>query len=79
MDRTACTEPQCLYKGALYLFFYHAFGETNQGTKLYALLTPTLHGDQLSASSPPPPSPTVADGKALTEQHIHGLDTVAKR
>ena len=20
MDRTACTEPQCLYKGALYLF-----------------------------------------------------------
>jgi hypothetical protein len=22
MDRTACTEPQCLYKGALYTFFY---------------------------------------------------------
>ena len=22
MDRTACTEPQCLYKGDLYLFFY---------------------------------------------------------
>ena len=22
MDRTACTEPQCLYKGALYLTFY---------------------------------------------------------
>ena len=22
MDRTACTEPQCLYKGALYLFTY---------------------------------------------------------
>ena len=22
MDRTACTEPQCLYKGALYLFMY---------------------------------------------------------
>jgi len=21
MDRTACTEPQCLYKGAFYLFF----------------------------------------------------------
>ena len=21
MGRTACTEPQCLYKGALYLFF----------------------------------------------------------
>jgi len=20
MDRTACTEPQCLYKGALYLY-----------------------------------------------------------
>jgi len=23
MGRTACTEPQCLYKGALYLFFTH--------------------------------------------------------
>jgi len=22
MGRTACTEPQCLYKGAFYLFFY---------------------------------------------------------
>jgi len=22
MDRTACTEPQCLYKGALYLYLY---------------------------------------------------------
>jgi len=22
MGRTACTEPQCLYKGALYFFFY---------------------------------------------------------
>jgi len=25
MGRTACTEPQCLYKGALYLFFEEAF------------------------------------------------------
>ena len=23
MGRTACTEPQCLYKGALYLYLYH--------------------------------------------------------
>jgi hypothetical protein len=23
MGRTACTEPQCLYKGALYLLPYH--------------------------------------------------------
>jgi len=22
MDRTACTEPQCLYNGALYLYLY---------------------------------------------------------
>jgi hypothetical protein len=22
MGRTACTEPQCLYNGALYLYFY---------------------------------------------------------
>jgi hypothetical protein len=25
MVRTACTEPQCLYKGALYLYFYLTF------------------------------------------------------
>jgi len=24
MDRTACTEPQCLYKGALYLYLFFA-------------------------------------------------------
>ena len=28
MDRTACTEPQCLYKGALYLFFFFYCGTT---------------------------------------------------
>ena len=29
MGRTACTEPQCLYKGALYLYlFIYVFGET---------------------------------------------------
>jgi len=25
MGRTACTEPQCLYNGALYLYIYHYF------------------------------------------------------
>jgi len=25
MGRTACTEPQCLYKGALYLYFLLLF------------------------------------------------------
>jgi hypothetical protein len=25
MGRTACTEPQCLYKGALYLYLYILF------------------------------------------------------
>jgi hypothetical protein len=29
MGRTACTEPQCLYKGALYLTFYGGGGENN--------------------------------------------------
>jgi hypothetical protein len=32
MGRTACTEPQCLYTGALYIFYmeqmYHAAGRT---------------------------------------------------
>jgi len=26
MDRTACTEPQCLYNGALYLYLYSPYG-----------------------------------------------------
>jgi len=26
MGRTACTEPQCLYKGALYLYLYNLMG-----------------------------------------------------
>ena len=36
MGRTACTEPQCLYKGALYLFtFTQTDRETdNQNTNL---------------------------------------------
>jgi hypothetical protein len=29
MDRTACTEPQCLYKGALYLTFEGHIIDTN--------------------------------------------------
>jgi len=30
MGRTACTELQCLYKGALYLYFYcHLVSEVN--------------------------------------------------
>jgi len=28
MGRTACTEPQCLYKGALYLYLYYSFFST---------------------------------------------------
>ena len=28
MGRTACTEPQCLYKDALYLFLYGQVGES---------------------------------------------------
>jgi len=31
MGRTACTEPQCLYKGALYL--YHSFWKPYPGSK----------------------------------------------
>ena len=27
MGRTGCTEPQCLYKGALYFFTYQLFGQ----------------------------------------------------
>ena len=34
MGRTACTEPQCLYKGALYLIFYDSI------LSMYLILTP---------------------------------------
>jgi hypothetical protein len=27
MSRTACTEPQCLYKDALYFYFYYVMGQ----------------------------------------------------
>ena len=45
MGRTACTEPQCLYKGALYLFIFVAdasscklkgeYGKDNKGCVLF--------------------------------------------
>jgi len=36
MGRTACTEPQCLYKGALYLLFYYKHHATEVFQVLYA-------------------------------------------
>ena len=53
MARTACTEPQCLYKGALYLYLYSHYGPYGlyrtsvpvQGCTLpLPLLKPLLHG-----------------------------------
>jgi hypothetical protein len=32
MGRTACTEPQYLYKGALYLYLLDQYKEINSGT-----------------------------------------------
>jgi len=32
--RTACTEPQCLYKGALYLLKYPSYGVAWRGVEL---------------------------------------------
>jgi hypothetical protein len=40
MGRTACTEPQCLYKGALYL--YHSFWKPYPGSKSNAWKFSTL-------------------------------------
>ena len=34
MGRTACTEPQCLYKGALYIFTYQKDKQAKQGNLL---------------------------------------------
>jgi len=34
MDRTACTELQCLYKAALYLFFFFTWHVTQIITKV---------------------------------------------
>jgi len=41
MGHTACTEPQCLYKGALYLFFY-IFCDIILGRKEYFKLETLL-------------------------------------
>ena len=38
MCRTACTEPQCLYKGALYLYFTLPFRPVAGGDTLFMLL-----------------------------------------
>jgi hypothetical protein len=54
MGRTACTEPQCLYKGALYLYLYHRsdcrntliYAHTNSRSVLtcdISLVSLTLH------------------------------------
>ena len=34
MGRTACTEPQYLYKGALYLFIHHV-GRSEMNSKIF--------------------------------------------
>jgi len=43
MGRTACTEPQCLYKGDLYLFFY-LYGVTHLNSCAVALYLPHRGG-----------------------------------
>jgi len=35
MGRTACTEPQYLYKGALYIFFYLSVSDNWTGIHLF--------------------------------------------
>jgi len=35
MGRTVCTEPQCLYKGALYLYLYSYYFINNHITLLH--------------------------------------------
>jgi hypothetical protein len=42
MGRTACTEPQCLYKGALYLT-YDYFSFNNSRPFRIVVKTPYLH------------------------------------
>jgi hypothetical protein len=58
MGRTACTEPQCLYKGALYLTLFlvwalvrvfHILGRYS-GVELYSLLVCWLAKQRSSAS-----------------------------
>jgi len=47
MGRTACTEPQCLYKGALYRTFYSETGRPNDLcnlTNISILVMTFMHG-----------------------------------
>jgi len=41
MDRTACTEPQCLYKGDLYLYLTNLMTFLNRSTDIGQTLLPT--------------------------------------
>jgi len=43
MDRTACTEPQCLYKGALYLYLYLYLYRDHMHEVTSSLLTVFYH------------------------------------
>jgi hypothetical protein len=53
MGRTACTEPQCLYKGVLYLYLYHAlktYGRVE--VKLHTFINSAADGRELSVLHP---------------------------
>ena len=46
MGRTACTEPQCLYKGALYLtFIFSKNPQTLHFFKIYPVVVEFFHAD----------------------------------
>ena len=48
MDRTACTEPQCLYEGALYIYLYLCIGGyLNSVLRYEFLILNTRHPDSL--------------------------------
>jgi len=51
MDRTACTEPQCLYNGALYLYLYLYLWTTRPVESVSACTT--VHFNFTYTSIPP--------------------------
>jgi len=50
MGRTACTEPQCLYKGALYVFFKQL--ENMQEERLPKLIMEWISGERRKRGRP---------------------------
>ena len=89
MGRTACTEPQCLYKGALYLYLYayypavvSAFKTIKyiyMGTAVAQWLRCCATNRKVSCSIPAGVSEFFIDIKSFRSHYGRGVDSASNR